>query len=164
MLLIGTAPAARAQFTQVSLGVNGLTCSQCSRSVEMQLRKLPFVADVTMDLGRTEGLIRFRDKQPVRINAIARAVKDAGFSLRYLEADLDPAMVQLSGKGCFQLNGDAYYVSGPETLVAGKVLRLQFVGKDYGGKGAQKGHRLPEAGSCRGKQVYYTVANAPKPQ
>ncbi len=158
LLLNTTSFAAHAQFTQASVGVNGLTCSQCSRSVEMQLRKLPFVKEVSMDLGRTEGTIRFRDKEPVNISAIARAVKDAGFSVRYLEADIDPATVQLSGKGCFQFNGDAYYVSQPDGLTSGKVLRLQFVGNDYAPRSAQKGYRFPEAGACRGKNTYYTIA------
>lgn len=151
----------RAQFMQASVGVNGLTCSQCSRSVEMQLRKLPFVKEVSMDLSRTEGIIRFRDKQPVSISAIARAVKDAGFSVRYLEADIDPATVQLSGKGCFQLNGDAYYISQTSGMAEGKVMRLQFLGSDYAPRNAKKNYHFPEAGACKGKNTYYTIVRQP---
>lgn len=44
-----------AQFNRVEIGVNGLTCSQCSRGVETERRKLDFVRDVQLDLQHTRG-------------------------------------------------------------------------------------------------------------
>src|SRR5579885_2179698 len=78
--------ASNAQFTQVELGVDGLTCSACTRSVEMGLRKLDFVKDVKMNLDNTNGVITFKEGIPVSIEKLAKAVSDAGFSVRYLQA------------------------------------------------------------------------------
>src|ERR1700744_4870126 len=77
-----------AQITEVDLGVNGLTCSQCSRSVEMRIRKLDFVKDVQMNLEHTEGKIFFKENKKVDIDKIAQAVVDAGFSVRTLKATI----------------------------------------------------------------------------
>ncbi len=49
----------KAQFTSAELGVDGLTCSACTRSVELSIRKLDFVKDVQMNLDNTVGQITF---------------------------------------------------------------------------------------------------------
>ena len=54
ILIFCTCFSASAQFQTVYIGVNGLTCSQCSRTVEMSIRKLDFVGDVQMNLAHTE--------------------------------------------------------------------------------------------------------------
>ncbi len=75
------------QFTSARIGVNGLTCSACTRSVEMSLRKLPFIESVEMNLENTDGILKFKNDQEVEISKIAKAVVDAGFSVRFLNAD-----------------------------------------------------------------------------
>src|ERR1700759_2288056 len=76
----------RAQFTWAEIGVDGLTCSACTRSVEMQIRKLDFVDSVSMNLEHTDGKIFFKKGAAVNIEKISQAVVDAGFSVRYLRA------------------------------------------------------------------------------
>src|ERR1700759_3369629 len=80
--------SAKAQFQAVYIGVNGLTCSQCSRTVEMSIRKLDFVSDVQMNLQHTEGKIILKKDKKADMDKIAQAVINAGFSVRYLNADL----------------------------------------------------------------------------
>lgn len=158
LLSISGGSRVAAQFRQASLGINGLTCSQCSRSVEIQLRKLSFVQDIRMDLEHTQGTIIFKENKPVHIKAIAKAVKDAGFSLRYLKADINRQDIQVSENGCFTLYGDAYYIL-PGTTPDNPVLTLQFLGKDYSPKNELKRHKLPAQGTCKGKTIYYTAVS-----
>lgn len=156
--LLSILPAGRAaaQFRQAYVGVNGLTCSQCSRSVEMQLRKLSFVKAVQMDLEHTNAKIAFREDSTVNIAAIARAVRDAGFSVRFLKADIDRQNIEITGKDCFRLQGDVYYTPGIAE-VKEKRLTLQFVGKGYMPKSDEKQFKLPVAIPCRGKNIYRAV-------
>jgi copper chaperone CopZ len=158
LLLNLLAIGASAQFREARIGINGLTCSQCSRSVEIQLRKLPFVQDIQMDLEHTQGKITFKANKPVNIKAIAQAVKDAGFSVRYLKADINRQDVQLSVESCFKLYDDVYYMSPAGSSQDRSVLTLQFLGKDYIAKSELKRYKLPAATSCKGKVDYYTVA------
>jgi copper chaperone CopZ len=78
-----------AKVTSVQIGVDGLTCSMCTRSVEMAIKKLAFVEVVKMDLKQTQGTITFKAGQNVNFKQLAKAVKDAGFSVRYLKAIVD---------------------------------------------------------------------------
>jgi copper chaperone CopZ len=151
--------AVHAQFISATIGINGLTCSQCSRSVEMQLRKLSFVKDVKMDLEQTRGAIFFKENKKVNIEAIADAVKDAGFSVRFLKAEIDRTKVNISEQGCFNLDGNSYTVLSPYAIPEKPILTLQFVGKDYLPGSDFKRYKLPTTKKCKGKTVYYAIAN-----
>lgn len=132
-LALSSAHRAAAQFEQVYIGVNGLTCSQCTRTVEMSIRKLDFVADVDMNLQHTEGRIALKKNSKPDMDKIAQAVVNAGFSVRYLTADLLSAGVasDLSSNGCFVLNGDTYaFVQKPTEPLKGTV-KLRFIGKKF---------------------------------
>lgn len=148
-----------AQFISATIGINGLTCSQCSRSVEMQLRKLAFVKDVKMNLEQTSGTIFFKENKKVNIASMANAVKDAGFSVRFLKAEIDKTKVNISEQGCFNLDGNSYNVLSPSSIPSKTTLSLQFVGKDYLSGSDLKRYKLPATTACKGKVVYYTIAN-----
>lgn len=123
----------RGQYQQVNIGVNGLTCSQCSRTVELSLRKLDFVADVDMNLQHTEGRITFKKNSRPDMDRIAQAVVDAGFSVRYLTADLadlgsHAAMIE---KDRFELDHNLYvFTEAPAGSITGHV-QLKFLGKKF---------------------------------
>ena len=131
LIILFSSQMTSAQFQTVSIGVNGLTCSQCSRTVELSIRKLDFVADVDMNLQHTEGKVTLVKNSKPDMEKIAQAVINAGFSLRYLTADLliDNGVVMNSG--CIQYNGDQYvYIQAPKEPLKGTV-RLKFIGKKY---------------------------------
>jgi copper chaperone CopZ len=121
----------QAQFKWAMVGVNGLTCSACSRTVEMAIRKLPFVKTVQMNLDNTEGKIIFVDNANVDIEKIAKAVTNAGFSVRYLNADFAFNNVKVSSGYCF--NNGAYTLQFINT--AAKTLsgesQIKFVGPEF---------------------------------
>jgi copper chaperone CopZ len=147
-----------AQFVSASVGINGLTCSQCSRSVEMQLRKLPFVKDVDMNLEQTEGRIVFRENKKVDIAGIAKAVKDAGFSVRFLKARVKKSSVQLSDQGCFSYNGNSYTFLGTSPLPAAEVFNIRFLGKGFSAGNELKNYDLSAKGKCMGRNNYFVIA------
>lgn len=98
-----------AQFKEATLGVEGLTCSQCTRSVEMSLRRLDFIQDVEMDLENTSAKISFKTKQQIDFFAIAKAVKNAGFSLGYLDALYLPEQAFSQGQTSLKVGNFVYY-------------------------------------------------------
>jgi copper chaperone CopZ len=158
LLLVLTSVALHAQFTKASLGINGLTCSQCSRSVEMQLRKLPFVKDVVMDLEQTQGTIIFRENKKVNIEAIARAVRDAGFSVRFVKAEVELSKINLSPTDCFMLDGNSYTILNLKGKAQAPLLRLQFIGKGYMPGNESKAYSIPLNTACKGKTNYFAIA------
>ena len=120
-----------AQFINAKIGVSGLTCSACSRSVEIALRKIPFVDSVQMDLKKTEALIFFKKGAKVEIEKLAKAVSDAGFSVRSMNATCTFANTQVADNTCITLAGNNYqFVKTPSKTLNGTV-NLKFIGTQY---------------------------------
>ena len=149
----------QAQFETVYIGVNGLTCSQCSRTVEMSIRKLDFVADVQMNLEHTEGKIILKKNKKADIDKIAQAVFNAGFSVRYLQADLMVDNSVTTSGTCFNYKGDQYvFTATPKEPVKGMV-KLKFLGKKFMPKNDFKKVEASISGSCgsTGGKVYHVA-------
>jgi hypothetical protein len=126
----------------VDFGVNGLTCSMCSRSVEMSLKRLDFVDNVVMDLETTEGRIYFKSNLPIDLNAIARAVVNAGFSVRFVRLQISFDDLTLNPDGSFNLYGQEFkWIDFPNKvngLVALKLLDENFLPKKEGAEWRKK--------------------------
>lgn len=77
------------QIISADVGVNGLTCSQCSRSVYNALDKLDFIEKIEMDLNETIAHIQFKQQAKVDFNALAQAITKAGYSVRDMRFKMD---------------------------------------------------------------------------
>jgi len=62
----------------LDIGIRGMTCANCSARVERALRKLPGVAEATVNLATERAQLRF-DPTAVGPEELARAVTDAGY-------------------------------------------------------------------------------------
>lgn len=150
----------KAQFKSAMVGVNGLTCSACSRTVEMAIRKLPFVKDVQMNLDNTEGKIIFTDNADVNIDKIAKAVTDAGFSVRYLNAVFIFNNVNVSSGYCFN-NGNytLQFINTASKILNGES-QLKFIGSEFLPKEELKKYKTLLTNSClesKGRVYFVTL-------
>src|SRR5579859_7062370 len=115
----------------IDVGVNGLTCSMCSRSVEMSVRRLDFVDSVSMSLEKTEGRIYFKPGALVNLKKITEAVVDAGFSVRFLRLEFNFTGVPISPDGSFIFQGQSYqWLEFKEGSVSGDVA-LKLVDEGF---------------------------------
>jgi copper chaperone CopZ len=146
-----------AQFKEVSVGVNGLTCSQCSRSVEMRIRKLPFVADVKMNLEHTEGHVFFKKGQKVNIDKIADAVEDAGFSVRFMKAVFNFGNNEVPADKCYSFSGDSYTFINPGKTILKGDIPLTFLGDKFQEKRELKKWKGVLKTKCSGHGNVYFV-------
>lgn len=73
--------AANAQFTRASLQASGLTCSMCNNAIYKALKALPFVASVESNIKNSSFDIIFKENAAADIDALKKAVEDAGFSV-----------------------------------------------------------------------------------
>jgi copper chaperone CopZ len=79
------AVVASAQFKEATLQATGLTCAMCSNAINKALQQVPFVASVKSDIKNSAFSIVFREGQQVEIDALRKAVEDAGFSVGSLK-------------------------------------------------------------------------------
>jgi copper chaperone CopZ len=110
---------------RVQIGVNGLTCSACTRSVEMSLRRLDFVDSVQMSLENTEGIVTSKVGTQVDFNRLAKAVVDAGFSVRFLRVTVDLENIPINADGCFMIGENSFqWISYESNQSKPSVLRF----------------------------------------
>lgn len=107
-LLLCSLTQSYAGLKWADVGVNGLTCSMCSRSVEMSIRRLWFVDSVAMSLETTEARIFFKSNEPVDLRQLAKAVVNAGFSVRFIKLQLDFSDIPVSADGSFVFQGQRF--------------------------------------------------------
>lgn len=86
-LMVGT--QLNAQITKVSLQASGLTCSMCSKAVKSALEEVAFVEKVQVDIKNQQYNMTFKQGQEVELDALAKAVEDAGFSVASLKVTAD---------------------------------------------------------------------------
>jgi len=77
--------SASAQFTKASLQATGLTCAMCSNAINKALLEVPFVESVKPDIKNSAFNMVFKKDQKVKIDALRKAVEDAGFSVGSLK-------------------------------------------------------------------------------
>lgn len=108
VLLLACSTATKAGIQWIEVGVNGLTCSMCTRSVEMSIRKLEFVDSVVMNLETTEGKVFLRPNVTFNLAQIAKAVVNAGFSVQYVKVRFVLADITIDPAGMFTHKEQAF--------------------------------------------------------
>ena len=72
---------------EVDIGIEGMTCASCVRRVEKALRKLPHVADVSVNLATERARVVVQGKPDMA--ALAGAVREAGYQVPEVAFDLN---------------------------------------------------------------------------
>jgi copper chaperone CopZ len=69
----------QAQFSKARLQATGLTCAMCSNAINKALQKIAFIESVSPDIKNSTFDIVFKKNAEVDIDALRKAVEDAGF-------------------------------------------------------------------------------------
>ncbi len=131
VLFFGITFSARAQFVSADVGVNGLTCSMCSRGVAATLKTLPFIDSVSTDLNALVTHITFKSGLKVSIDDLRKMIENAGFSVRFVHAVFRFDNVKIGKDYHFVYNGDTYDFVGVHGQTLSGPVELQFVDKPY---------------------------------
>ena len=146
LLFSSIATITKAQFSNIEISIAGLTCSQCSKSVEMQLKKIKFISNIKMDLKSTTAAITTKSDRHIDFNALAKAVTNAGFSVNKITAKLDLSRMTAKNNQCYTYMSDSYWlISPPES----QQINIQFIGKAFGQTASNQDYSL-----CQGKTQY----------
>lgn len=84
-VMLASGLMAGAQFSKARLQASGLTCAMCSNAINRALQKLPFIQTVNADIKNSAFDISFNKGHEVEIEALRRAVEDAGFFIAGLQ-------------------------------------------------------------------------------
>ncbi len=123
-ILVLAATSLSAQFKSASLQAAGLTCAMCTKAINNEVAALPFVKKVDVDIKSSTFVIDFREGANVDVDALKKAVEDAGFSVSKLKltgvfqnvAVKNDAHVDIEGKTFHFLNVKDQTLNGERVL------------------------------------------------
>lgn len=120
------------------IGINGLTCSMCSFSVEKSILNLPYVSKVVMDLNSNIAHIEFNNKEEVNFYSISRKIEDAGFSVGYLVTEINSNHLPVVLNEPFKIGNQSFYILGATILNDPESIKIKFMGKYFKSKSEGK--------------------------
>ncbi len=148
-----------AGLTWVEVGVNGLTCSVCTQSVERSIKRLEFVESVSMSLENTEGRIYLKKGATVDLRKIAKAVMNAGFSVRFVRFAITFNDVAIEGDGSFIYQGQSYqWLQFQNNRVRGELI-LKLVDEGFLPKkeSASWKKKMESSNSLTDQKIFHVV-------
>jgi copper chaperone CopZ len=138
------------QVLSASIGISGLHCSACSFATEKALRELNFIKEVNMDLNAHVAEITFKEGLVPDFDAMARKVRDAGFSVGSLRVRYNFSSFNLSDNACLE---DANYIIQFIGIKGSRVMNgpqdFLLVGSNFMSGPEFKKFRLQDIPPCR---------------
>jgi copper chaperone CopZ len=98
-----------AQITKAELQASGLTCSMCSKAVLNALEKISFVDKVQVNIKTQEYALSFKAGAPVDLDALSKAVQNAGFSVAALKATASLGNIRLEKDEHVKIGGSYFH-------------------------------------------------------
>jgi len=147
----------QAQFTKATIQASGLTCAMCSRAIDNSLKQLSFVATVQPDIKNSAFNIMFKQNDTADIDALKKAVEDAGFSVAKFTitgvfsntAVKNDEHVAIAGKEYHFLNIQDQVLNGEKNLVIiDKNFLTASAFKKYSAATGMQCIKTGKAGSC----------------
>jgi len=146
-----------AQVQSIRISINGLTCSQCSKSVEMRLKKVPFITQVAMDLQNTEAKVSINKSKAIDLTKVAKAVTDAGFSVNSLWVMYEFPSSNYGSNKCIKTKDGIFVLTDNNSS---KTQECLVLGKKF--NASKQFQQTPNALkdiTCKGALIYYLQAS-----
>ena len=128
LLITGSAGA---QIQSVSLQASGLTCSMCSRAIYKSLQKVPAIGKVEEDIEHSSYHVQFSDPTKISLEALKKAVKDAGFSVAWMEINARFKNVEIGADSSIKYDDFVLHFVDVSHQTLNGEQRLLILDKDY---------------------------------
>ena len=120
-----------AQFTKATLQATGLTCAMCSNAINKALQKVPFVASVRSDIKNSAFNIVFNEGQQINIDALKKAVEDAGFSVGSLKLTGNFQELKIEKDKYVEIGGETFHFLNVAEQALNGEQTISVVDKNY---------------------------------
>ena len=130
MMVLGII-SSQAQFTKASLQATGLTCAMCSNAINKALMQVPFVESVKSDIKNSAFNIVFKQGQEVDIDALRKAVDDAGFSVGNLKMTGNFQEVKVGNDKHVEIGKEVFHFLNVSDQVLNGEATIMVVDKNF---------------------------------
>jgi copper chaperone CopZ len=119
------------QFTKATLQATGLTCAMCNNAINKALQKIDFVDSVKSDIKNSAFNITFKQNTIVDIDALKKAVDDAGFSVGSLKITGNFNSIKVENDKHVQLGTSSFHFLNITDQVLEGEKTITIVDKDF---------------------------------
>ncbi len=98
------------QVKEITISVDGFTCSLCAKGVEYQFKSLEFVKDVKTNLKEATFDIKFKEDKQIKIEEIWDAVDNGGFTVGFVNVNAQ-GKISKSGNDVKLVTGNSKDIS-----------------------------------------------------
>lgn len=130
MMLLGII-SSQAQFTKASLQATGLTCAMCSNAINKALLQVSFVESVRSDIKNSAFSIVFKQGQPMKIDALRKAVEDAGFSVGNLKLTGNFQELKIENDKHVEIGNEVFHFLNVSEQVLNGEQAIMVVDKNF---------------------------------
>jgi copper chaperone CopZ len=123
--------SSHAQFTKASLQATGLTCAMCSNAINKALLHVPFVESVKADIKNSAFNMVFKQGQKVEIDALRKAVEDAGFSVGSLKMTGNFKEVKIENDKHIEIADETFHFLNVDEQVLDGEKTITVVDKNF---------------------------------
>jgi copper chaperone CopZ len=120
-----------AQFKSASLQAAGLTCAMCTKAINNAVEELSFVKKVDVDIKSSTFLIDFREGANVDVDALKKAVEDAGFSVSRLKLKGNFENIAIKNDAHVEIGGKTFHFLNVKDQTLNGESVLTMVDKNY---------------------------------
>lgn len=120
-----------AQFKQASLQAAGLTCAMCTKAINKALEQVVFVQGVKVDIKTSTFQVDFKEGMPVDVDAVKKAVEDAGFSVAKLKLTGTFDQVAIQNDTHIKIDGKTFHFLKVDKQILQGEQVITLVDKDF---------------------------------
>ncbi len=121
----------QAQFTKATLQATGLTCAMCSNAINKALQKVSFVESVRSDIKNSAFNIVFKQGNDINIDALRKAVEDAGFSVGSLKLTGNFSGVEIAKDKHVKIGQENFHFMDVKDQVLNGEATVTVLDKDF---------------------------------
>lgn len=122
---------ANSQVYKGELVANGLTCSLCSNATLKQLKTIPFLDSIDIDIESTKFMLNFKPNTTYDLNLIKEKVEDAGFSVGSLILTMKLQNITVENDFQYSLDGILYHFIDTKKKTLTDIGRFKVLDKGF---------------------------------
>lgn len=122
---------ANAQISKAELIVNGLTCSMCSNATYNQLKTIPFLDSIDIDIEHTKFILYLNQDTTFDLKMIKSKVEDAGFSVGSLVLFMKFDSLSVEDDFHYNVGDITYHFMDTKKQILNNICQVKVIDKGF---------------------------------
>lgn len=120
-----------AQISKAEIIATGLTCSMCSNAINKQLKAMPEVEKVMIDLNNNTFVVNLKNNSLVTPQMLKSNIEKTGFFVGSMILTMDANKVEPKDNSSFKNASGTYVFVNPDEKVTSEKLRLKVLNSGF---------------------------------